>query len=125
MRQGRRMGNGKRNEIVSPGSPCRPRPRAGSSRGLPNPPWPLHNGRMADGENDAPSTDGKGDNGGNRSNSGYMNGIVIGMMFSVVFGLLVFDNLALGFGVGLPIGIAIGMAMDSKRKADGGPAKES
>jgi hypothetical protein len=92
---------------------------------------------MADGNNETPSTDGNGDNGGSgdsgagggngagKSGSGYMNGIVIGMLFSVVFGLLVFDNIALGFGVGLPIGIAIGMMMDSKRKTDGGPAKGS
>lgn len=110
-----------------PAHPCtasgtyRHNPATGPRAALPA----LHNARMTDGNKDTPSAaDGNGGNGGSggRSGSGYTNSIVMGLVFSVVFGLLVFDNIALGFGVGLPIGIAIGMAADSKRKSNGDSA---
>ena len=68
--------------------------------------------------------DGNG-NGAPRSGSSYMTGIVIGMMTGSVLGLLIFDNIALGFGVGLPIGIAIGMMGQSRRKSRGTPAEDA
>lgn len=59
------------------------------------------------------------------SNNGYMVGIAIGMTLGSVFGLLIFDNLALGYGMGLPIGIAIGMMGQSRRKTPQSPADET
>ncbi|HEV7627831.1 MAG TPA: hypothetical protein VGO89_15155 [Streptomyces sp.] len=60
---------------------------------------------MSDDDNDSPR----------RADSRYTTGIVIGMALGSVLGLLVFDNIALGFGMGLPLGLVIGMTGQPRR----------
>lgn len=52
----------------------------------------------------------------------YTTAIVLGMMTSVIMGLLVFDDLALGFAFGIPIGVATAAMGRPKNRARQKPA---
>jgi ABC-type dipeptide/oligopeptide/nickel transport system permease subunit len=54
----------------------------------------------------------------NSSSDPYFTGILVGSALSVILGLLVFDNLVLGFLVGLPVGV-IGSYLMGKSKRSG------
>lgn len=46
-------------------------------------------------------------------------GISLGAAFGFIVGLLLFDNLALGFGIGVAMGLVFGAAMDAQKKKSG------
>lgn len=46
-------------------------------------------------------------------------GISFGAAFGLIVGLLLFDNLALGFGIGVAMGLVFGSAMDAQKKKSG------
>lgn len=45
--------------------------------------------------------------------------MAIGISMGLIFGLLLFDNIALGLPLGLAVGLAIGAGEDAKAKKDG------
>ena len=54
-----------------------------------------------------------------RRNSYTGLGIPLGAAFGFIVGLLLFDNLALGFGIGFAMGLVFDSAMDTQKKKSG------